>query len=81
MNEFTLSFESAEGDVFGDILGERPPLKDRIRVGLLGVAYFEYWRMFSAKFKEDVIGDLKTVASRLSHYFDVVYSSDRRSAT
>ena len=73
MNEFTLSFEAAEGDVFGDILSERPPQRDRIRVGLLGVAYFEYWRMFSAKFKEDVVGDLQTVASRLSQDLDVVY--------
>ena len=73
MSEYPLSFEAAEGEVFGDILSERPVVRERIRVGLLGVAFFEYWRMFSAKFKEDVIGDLQRVADRLSQDFEVVY--------
>ncbi len=73
MGESTLSFEAAEGDVFGDILSRRPVLRERIKVGLLGVAFFEYWRMFSGKFKEDVLSDLQKVASRLGQDFDVIF--------
>jgi len=73
MSETTLSFEAADGDVFGDILSNRPIQRERIKVGLLGVAYFEYWRMFSGKFKEDVLRDLQNVANRLGQDFEVVF--------
>jgi len=73
MSEFIQSFEAGEGDACGDILSERPVQRGRFKVGLLAVAYFEYWRMFSRKFKEDVVGDLQAVANRLRQDFDVVY--------
>jgi len=73
MSEITLSFEAADGEVFGDILSKRPARRERIKVGLLGVAYFEYWRMFSEKFKEEILSDLQRVANRLAHDFEVVY--------
>lgn len=72
MSKFTVSFETGDGDVFGDVLSERPVHRQQIKVGFLGVCYFEYWRMFSSKFKENVIGDLQTVANRLRQDFDVV---------
>jgi hypothetical protein len=73
MSENTQSFESADGDVFGDILSKRPVQRHRIRAGFLGVAYFEYWRMFSGKFKEDVLSDLRRVADRLGQDFELVF--------
>jgi L-arabinose isomerase len=73
MNDAPLSFEAADGDVFGDILSQRPLRRERLKAGFLGVAYFEYWRMFSGKFKEDVVADLRRVADRLSRDFDLVF--------
>ncbi|MCW5977929.1 MAG: hypothetical protein KIT09_07615 [Bryobacteraceae bacterium] len=73
MSEFTLSFEAAEDDVFGDLLSERPAPRERVTIGLLGVAYFEYWRMFSPQFKNDVVADLQTVADRLARDFELVF--------
>lgn len=73
MSEEILSFEASEADVFGDILSEKPVAREKVKIGLLGVAYFEYWRMFSPKFKEDVTGDLGLVKERLQQDFEVIY--------
>ena len=58
MSEDILSFEASDTEVFGDILSEKPKLAEKMKIGLLGVAYFEYWRMFSPSFKENVTRDL-----------------------
>ena len=68
-----LSFEAGTGDVFGDLVSKRPVRRERPKVGLLALGYFEYWRMFSPEFKEQVIGDLQTVAKRLGEGVDVVF--------
>ena len=68
-----LSFEASDTGPFGDLLGARPAVRDRVRVGLLACGYFEYWRMFSPQFKQNVLGDLDRIANRLRLDFDVVY--------
>jgi L-arabinose isomerase len=73
MSDVTLSFEAGDGTRFGDLLSARPAVRERPKVGLLACAYFEYWRMFSAQFKSDVIGDLERVTNRLRQDLDVVY--------
>lgn len=73
MSEDLLSFEASDTDTFGDILSKKPAAEQRIRIGLLGVAYFEYWRMFSAKFKQNVTDDLQRVKGRLQKDFEVIY--------
>ncbi len=67
------SFEASDTDVFGDILSQRPAAREKIKLGLLACGYFEYWRMFSAQFKENVLGDLDRIAQRLRQDFDVVF--------
>jgi L-arabinose isomerase len=73
MSERAVSFEAGTGTQFGDIQSERPAVPERLKVGLLGCAFFEYWRMFSAEFKQNVIGDLQRIADRLGQDLDVVY--------
>lgn len=73
MSDDILSFEASDTEVFGDILTQKSGPAERIRVGLLGVAYFEYWRMFSPQFKKDVTNDLQKVRTRLQKHFEVVY--------
>lgn len=69
-----VSFESSGSPPWGDILSSRrSPECQKPKIGLLGCGYFEYWRMFSAEFKQNVIGDLENVANRLRRDFDVVY--------
>lgn len=68
-----LSFESADSKPWGDILSKRLDRTKKITVGFLGCGYFEYWRMFSEKFKQDVLSDVQNIADRLSKDFDVVY--------
>src|SRR5581483_11286203 len=65
--------ETGIGVEFGDILSERPTVPERLKVGLLACAYFEYWRMFSPEFKCNVIGDLERIAERLRQDLDLVY--------
>ncbi len=71
----TTEFQSFEvtkgGGVSGDLLTQRygdPPFK----VGLLACGYFEYWRMYPT-LREQVVGDMQTVASRLSRGHELVY--------
>ena len=66
------SFETAEGDTFGDLLS-----KDRIRtgqplkIGLMTGAFFEYWRMYPAM-KGTIERDGEVVLRRLSRDHDIV---------
>jgi len=69
-----LSFETSESGPWGDILSKRSGKACKPKVGMLGCGYFEYWRMFSGQFKQDVISDLEKVADRLRQRFDVVYA-------
>jgi L-arabinose isomerase len=73
MSEDILSFEASDADVFGDILSDKPAPAEKLKIGFLGVAYFEYWRMFSPAFKENVTGDLQRICNRLKKNFEVVY--------
>jgi L-arabinose isomerase len=73
MSDVLVSFETGEGTQFGDIQSERPLTSERLKVGLLGCAFFEYWRMFSDRFKRNVIADLQQIAGRLGQDVDVVY--------
>ena len=68
-----LSFESSESGPWGDIISKRTARDTKLKVGMLGCGYFEYWRMFSSEFKQNVIGDLEKVANRLRQDFDLVY--------
>ncbi|MHB9036621.1 MAG: hypothetical protein ACYC64_08130 [Armatimonadota bacterium] len=68
-----LSFESSDSGPWGDILSKRTAKDSKLKVGMLGCGYFEYWRMFSDEFKQNVIGDLEKVADRLRQDFEVVY--------
>ncbi|MDO8587923.1 MAG: hypothetical protein Q7T82_12915 [Armatimonadota bacterium] len=68
-----LSFEASSGDVFGDLVSRRPARRERPKIGLLALGYFEYWRMFSPEFKTQVLGDLQTVADHLSKGMDLVF--------
>jgi len=69
-----LSFESSDTGPWGDILSSRLDRTKKTRVGFLGCGYFEYWRMFSDQFKQDVLADVRRIAERLDRDFDVVYS-------
>ncbi len=59
----TVSFESGEAGVFGDVLTRRPAARP-LTVGVLGLGYFEYWRMYPA-LEEIVRNDLAQAAARL----------------
>ena len=68
------SFDAEDVGVFGDVLTKRPEAA-KITVGLLGLGYFEYWRMYPA-LQAQVDGDLKKAAQRLAKALpdaDVVY--------
>ena len=68
------SFDAENAGVFGDVLTERPPLR-KTKVGLLGLGYFEYWRMYPA-LEAQVASDLDGAAKRLKKALsgcDVVY--------
>lgn len=67
------SFEASDAGPFGDLLSLRSAVHEKTRVGFLACGYFEYWRMFSPQFKEDVLSDLDRIANRLRQDFDVVY--------
>lgn len=73
-NKKITSFDSSQDGQFGDVLTRRfrpAPLK----IGFLGLGYFEYWRMYP-QLKEIVRKDLEGVFRRLKDSltgFDVVY--------
>jgi L-arabinose isomerase len=65
------SFEVTGGAASGDLLSERHG--DRpLKVGLLACGFFEYWRMY-AGLREQVQGDMQTIADRLAAAHDVVF--------
>lgn len=72
MNQKTTSFDSAEQGVFGDILTNQHREKSRLRVGLIGCGYFEYWRMYPS-LREKAEADLRRIHARLAQDLDVVY--------
>ena len=39
------SFDAENAEIFGDVLTHRPAEKP-LTVGMLGLGYFEYWRMY-----------------------------------
>jgi len=45
------SFDAAECGAFGDVLTKRTEAC-KIKAGLLGLGYFEYWRMYPFHFLE-----------------------------
>ena len=67
------SFEIAEGDTFGDLLSkDRIRSDERLKIGLLAGAFFEYWPMYPA-LKETIEKDNRAVLGRLSQKHQVVY--------
>ncbi len=64
------SFDAAASGSFGDVLTRRSA-EQGLKVGLLGLGYFEYWRMYPA-LQETVRQDLAGVQQRLSRTLDGV---------
>lgn len=65
------SFEVAKGNVYGDLLSERAETKE-LRVGLLTVGFFEYWRMFPETLLDNVKKDMTVVYDNLARRFGSV---------
>ena len=57
------SFDAEDAGIFGDVL-TTPLQRNRARVGLLALGYFEYWRMYPA-LEDQVRSDLDGAAERL----------------
>ncbi|TMV48760.1 hypothetical protein FE783_17090 [Paenibacillus mesophilus] len=73
MNEVIQSFEVAEGTEFGDLIGKRAERKP-LKIGLITVGFFEYWRMFPNSLKADVLHNMTLVCGKLrSHLGNVVW--------
>jgi L-arabinose isomerase len=67
------SFEVADGDQFGDLLSkERIRSGDKVRIGLLAGAFFEYWRMYPGTLKEKIEKDARVVLDRLTSKYEIV---------
>jgi L-arabinose isomerase len=64
------SFDAAECGAFGDVLSESTAA-GVLKVGLLGLGYFEYWRMYP-QLQEIVRKDLDKVFKRLVKSLDMV---------
>ena len=60
----TVSFDSDEVGQYGDVF-TRPLARRKLKVGMLALGYFEYWRMYPA-LEEQVRGDLAGAAQRLT---------------
>ncbi len=58
------SFESEECGSFGDVLGRRCR-NGKLKIGLLGLGYFEYWRMYP-QLERIVKNDLEGVCQKLT---------------
>ena len=67
-----LSFESGIGNVFGDLLSEKTKPCE-FKIGFLACGYFEYWRMFSPQFKENVENLLNKIALKLKENNTVIF--------
>ena len=72
MTQDITSFDAAEPGRFGDILNIDRAADATVTVGLLGVGYFEYWRMYPA-LRATVEADLVGVHDRLKQRVEVVY--------
>lgn len=72
MNEAITSFDAAQPGQFGDILNIQREKTGQPKIGLLGVGYFEYWRMYP-DLRSIVEADLTGIKDRLSAHVDVVY--------
>jgi len=72
MSEDITSFDAAQPGEFGDILNVERRIQSTVKVGLLGVGYFEYWRMYPS-LRETVERDLRSASERLAGRMDVVY--------
>ncbi|WP_181376983.1 hypothetical protein, partial [Paenibacillus agaridevorans] len=64
MAELIESFETAKGNMFGDLLSKREQ-GGKLKIGLVTVAFFEYWRMFSPEMKGNVTGDMAHLHEQL----------------
>ncbi|RAV19631.1 hypothetical protein [Paenibacillus contaminans] len=69
MTEIIESFETAKGNRFGDLLSARVEGK-KLKVGLLTVGFFEYWRMFPDTLKANVTADMTCIYDRLRAVLD-----------
>ena len=67
----TASFEDPKAKAFGDILSEREK-RGKVKAGLLGCGYFEYWRMYPALEKK-VSEDLRRIHKKMSVHFETFY--------
>ena len=73
-NKLMQSFEVAEGEIFGDLLSaDRVRTNRPIKVGLLAGGFFEYWRMYPERLKDNVERDAEVVFQRLVRDHQVVY--------
>lgn len=61
--ELITSFESGGSKPFGDVFTRKPELQ-KVTIGVLGLGYFEYWRMYPA-LRETVRQDLDQIVERL----------------
>ncbi len=68
------SFEVEGGDQFGDLLSKDRIESDRqIRVGLLCMGFFEYWRMYPGTLRSKVEADADSMVERLKKICHLVY--------
>ena len=66
------SFETAQGDSFGDLLSaDRIDSNKPLKIGLLWTGFFEYWPMYP-QLKEQVTADAKVVYERLAKKHNIV---------
>lgn len=65
MNVVIESFETARDNVFGDLISKKKTRKP-LTVGLVTVAFFEYWRMYPGTLRENVTSDMTTVRDNLA---------------
>jgi len=72
MTQQITSFDAAKPGQFGDILNLEQSKGNSIKVGLLAVGYFEYWRMYPA-LRAIVDTDMTKVRDRLAAKVEVVY--------
>lgn len=72
MSQNITSFDAAAPGTFGDILTQGTRAGAKLPVGLLGVGYFEYWRMYPT-LRPVVEADLRQVQERLAGQVEVVY--------
>ena len=72
MDQKITSFDAANPGQFGDILNVDRSANNAMKVGLLAVGYFEYWRMYPT-LRATVEDDLAKVAERLGAKVDIVY--------